>query len=131
MQRVIKKYPNRRLYDTWILPPTSPLSEVRQLVIDNQNVVVRDKTGEDLTRSIPLQIILEEEAAGHRCSARRCLATSSVSAGAIAEGLHGAYLEKNVTGVHRCKEAGRAIPERDARNVGAVHEPAVAHAPGA
>ena len=63
-QRVIKKYPNRRLYDT----DTSTyitLSEVRQLVIDNQNVVVRDaKTGEDLTRSILLQIILEEEAGG-------------------------------------------------------------------
>ena len=63
-QRVIKKYPNRRLYDT----DTSTyitLAEVRQLVMDHQNVVVRDaKTGEDLTRSILLQIILEEEAGG-------------------------------------------------------------------
>ena len=58
-QRVIKKYPNRRLYDT----DTSTyitLAEVRQLVMAHQNVVVRDaKTGEDLTRSILLQIILE------------------------------------------------------------------------
>ena len=63
-QRVIKKYPNRRLYDT----DTSTyitLAEVRQLVMAHQNVVVRDaKTGEDLTRSILLQIILEEEANG-------------------------------------------------------------------
>ena len=63
-QRVIKKYPNRRLYDT----DTSTyitLAEVRQLVMQHENVVVRDaKTGEDLTRSILLQIILEEEAGG-------------------------------------------------------------------
>eukprot|EP01038_Epipyxis_sp_PR26KG_P019386 gene19386-biopygen6116 len=62
--RILKKYPNRRLYDT----DTSTyitLAEVRQLVMDHQNVVVRDaKTGEDLTRSILLQIILEEEAGG-------------------------------------------------------------------
>ena len=54
-QRVIKKYPNRRLYDT----DTSTyitLSQVRQLVMDNEPFVVCDaKTGEDLTRSI-LQI---------------------------------------------------------------------------
>ena len=44
---------------------TGASAEVRQLVMDHQNVVVRDaKTGEDLTRSILLQIILEEEAGG-------------------------------------------------------------------
>ena len=63
-QRVIKKYPNRRLYDT----DTSTyitLAEVKQLVMASQPIVVRDaKTGEDLTRSILLQIILEEEAGG-------------------------------------------------------------------
>ena len=63
-QRVIKKYPNRRLYDT----DTSSyitLAEVKQLVMDSESFVVRDaKTGEDLTRSILLQIILEEEANG-------------------------------------------------------------------
>jgi hypothetical protein len=63
-QRVIKKYPNRRLYDT----DTSSyitLAEIKQLVMENEPCVVRDaKTGEDLTRSILLQIILEEEANG-------------------------------------------------------------------
>ena len=63
-QRVIKKYPNRRLYDT----DTSTyitLTEVKQLVMDSESFVVRDaKSGEDLTRSILLQIILEEEANG-------------------------------------------------------------------
>src|SRR6185436_20551444 len=63
-QRIIKKYPNRRLYDT----DTSTyitLTEVKQLVMDSESFVVRDaKTNEDLTRSILLQIILEEEAGG-------------------------------------------------------------------
>ena len=64
LQRVIKKYPNRRLYDT----DTSTyitLAEVKQLVMAHQSLVVRDaKTGEDITRSIFLQILLEEEAGG-------------------------------------------------------------------
>src|SRR6186713_2952634 len=63
-QRVIKKYPNRRLYDT----DTSTyitLAEVKHLVMGGESFVVRDaKTNEDLTRSILLQIILEEEAGG-------------------------------------------------------------------
>ena len=63
-QRVIKKYPNRRLYDTNTSSYIT-LTEVKQLVMGNEPVVVKDaKTGEDLTRSILLQIILEEEAGG-------------------------------------------------------------------
>ena len=64
VQRVIKKYPNRRLYDTETSTYIT-LTEVKQLVIRNAQFVVRDaKTGDDLTRSILLQIILEEEAGG-------------------------------------------------------------------
>ncbi|HRO64582.1 polyhydroxyalkanoate synthesis repressor PhaR, partial [Thermomonas sp.] len=63
-QRVIKKYPNRRLYDTSTSTYVT-LAEVRQLVMNGETVAVRDaKSGEDLTRSILLQIILEEEAGG-------------------------------------------------------------------
>ena len=62
--RVIQKYPNRRLYDT-ATSTYITLSEIRQLVMASSPVRVRDaKTGDDLTRSILLQIILEEEAAG-------------------------------------------------------------------
>ncbi|MBS0486064.1 MAG: polyhydroxyalkanoate synthesis regulator DNA-binding domain-containing protein, partial [Proteobacteria bacterium] len=57
--RVIKKYPNRRLYDTEISSYIT-LEEVRQLVIDGEEFEVRDaKTGDDLTRSVLLQIIAE------------------------------------------------------------------------
>ena len=95
-QRVIKKYPNRRLYDT----DTSTyitLAEVRQLVMAHQNVVVRDaKTGEDLTRSILLQIILEEEAGGAPMFTEAVLANIIRFYGHAMQGFMGAYLEKNV-----------------------------------
>ena len=56
-QRVIKKYPNRRLYDTNTSSYIT-LTEVKQLVMSNEPVVVKDaKSGEDLTRSILLSLI--------------------------------------------------------------------------
>ena len=63
-QRIIKKYPNRRLYDTTTSTYIT-LAEVKQLVMSRESFEVRDaKTGEDITRAILLQIILEEEASG-------------------------------------------------------------------
>ena len=62
--RVIKKYPTRRLYDTETSAYIT-LAEGQRLVMDSIHFMVRDaKTGEDLTGSILLQIILEEEAGG-------------------------------------------------------------------
>ena len=62
--RLIKKYPNRRLYDTRTSSYIT-LADVKDLVLGNEQFQVVDaKTGEDLTRSILLQIILEEEAGG-------------------------------------------------------------------
>src|SRR5579875_93954 len=56
-QRVIKKYPNRRLYDTRISSYIT-LEEVRQLVLAGEPFEVRDaRTDEDLTRPVLLQII--------------------------------------------------------------------------
>ena len=61
-QRVIKKYPNRRLYDTSTSTYIT-LAQVRQLVIDGADVRVRDaKSGEDLTRAILLQMFTEVQA---------------------------------------------------------------------
>ena len=95
-QRVIKKYPNRRLYDT----DTSTyitLAEVKQLVMDNEPFVVRDaKSNEDLTRSILLQIILEEEAGGAPMFSEAALANLIRFYGHAAQGFMGTYLEKNV-----------------------------------
>ena len=95
-QRVIKKYPNRRLYDT----DTSSyitLAEVKQLVLESAPFVVRDaKTGEDLTRSILLQIILEEEASGAPMFTEAALANMIRFYGNAMQGFMGHYLEKNV-----------------------------------
>ena len=62
--RVLKKYPNRRLYDTATSRYVT-LEDVRRLVLDGAEFVVRDaKTDEDITRSVLLQIIAEQEEAG-------------------------------------------------------------------
>ena len=59
--RVIKKYPNRRLYDTEISSYIT-IEDVRQLIVDGESFEVRDaKSGEDLTRQVLLQIIAEHE----------------------------------------------------------------------
>jgi polyhydroxyalkanoate synthesis repressor PhaR len=63
--RVIKKYPNRRLYDTQISHYIT-LNDVKDLVMSYSDFKVIDaKTGEDLTRCTLMQIIAEEETNGH------------------------------------------------------------------
>lgn len=95
-QRVIKKYPNRRLYDTTTSTYIT-LAEVKQLVMASENLVVRDaKTGEDITRSILLQIILEEEAGGAPMFSEAVLANIIRFYGHAMQGFIGAYLEKNM-----------------------------------
>ena len=95
-QRVIKKYPNRRLYDTTTSTYIT-LAEVKQLVMASENLVVRDaKTGEDITRSILLQIILEEEAGGAPMFSEAVLANIIRFYGHAMQGFMGAYIEKNV-----------------------------------
>jgi polyhydroxyalkanoate synthesis repressor PhaR len=95
-QRIIKKYPNRRLYDT----DTSSyitLTEVKRLVMENEAFQVLDvKTGEDLTRSILLQIILEEESNGTPMFTAPVLASVIRFYGHAMQGFMGGYLEKNI-----------------------------------
>jgi polyhydroxyalkanoate synthesis repressor PhaR len=95
-QRIIKKYPNRRLYDTDSSSYIT-LAEIKQLVMDSKSFVVRDaKSGEDLTRSILLQIILEEEASGSPMFTAPVLANIIRFYGHAMQGLMGGYLEKNM-----------------------------------
>ncbi|OYQ39997.1 polyhydroxyalkanoate synthesis repressor PhaR [Rhodoferax sp. TH121] len=95
-QRVIKKYPNRRLYDT----DTSAyitLAEIKQLVMDSEVFSVVDaKSGEDITRSILLQIILEEEANGSPMFTTPVLSHIIRFYGHAMQGMMGGYLEKNM-----------------------------------
>ena len=98
LSRVIKKYPNRRLYDTETSTYIT-LSDVRQLVMDSAHFVVVDaKTNDDLTRSILLQIILEEESGGAPMFTEAVLANIIRFYGNAMQSFMGAYLEKNVQG---------------------------------
>jgi polyhydroxyalkanoate synthesis repressor PhaR len=94
--RVIKKYPNRRLYDTDTSSYVT-LGDIKRLVMDSETFVVRDaKTNEDLTRSILLQIILEEEAGGSPMFTAPVLANIIRFYGHAMQGFMGGYLEKNM-----------------------------------
>jgi polyhydroxyalkanoate synthesis repressor PhaR len=94
--RVIKKYPNRRLYDTQTSSYIT-LSDVKDMVMACEQFVVRDaKSAEDLTRSILLQIILEEETAGVPMFSTQALAQIIRFYGHTMQGLMGNYLENNI-----------------------------------
>jgi polyhydroxyalkanoate synthesis repressor PhaR len=94
--RIIKKYPNRRLYDTQTSSYIT-LSDVKQLVLENENFKAVDaKSGEELTRSILLQIILEEESGGVPMFSSEMLAQIIRFYGHAMQGMMGAYLEKNL-----------------------------------
>ena len=94
--RLIKKYPNRRLYDTKTSAYIT-LSDVKDLVLSKENFNVLDaKTGEDITRSILLQIILEEEAAGIPLFTTDLLAQMIRFYGNAMQSVLGQYLETNM-----------------------------------
>lgn len=64
--RLLKKYPNRRIYDTQTSQFVA-LAEIRQMIMDRESIqVLHSKTGADLTRSVLMQIITEMEAEGHQ-----------------------------------------------------------------
>ena len=94
--RVLKKYPNRRLYDTSGSSYIT-LADVKQMVLEGVEFEVRDaKTGDDLTRSILLQIILEEETGGAPMFTATMLAQIIRFYGHAMQGMMGSYLEKNL-----------------------------------
>jgi polyhydroxyalkanoate synthesis repressor PhaR len=94
--RVLKKYPNRRLYDTQ-LSTYITLTDVKAMVLSAERFEVRDaKTGEDLTRSILLQIILEEETGGVPIFSAPMLSQLIRFYGHAMQGMMGSYLEKNL-----------------------------------
>lgn len=94
--RVIKKYPNRRLYDT----ETSryiTLSDVRELVIDRVDFQVIDKkTGEDITRTILLQVISEQESRGDPIMSEDFLSQVIRAYGTVMPGFMAPYLEQSL-----------------------------------
>ncbi len=94
--RLIKKYPNRRLYDTQTSSYIT-LADVKELVLDHGCFQVVDaKTGEELTRNILLQIILEEEAGGAPMFTSDLLSQMIRFYGNAMQGMMGKYLENNI-----------------------------------
>jgi polyhydroxyalkanoate synthesis repressor PhaR len=94
--RLIKKYPNRRLYDTKTSSYIT-LADVKQMVLKQEEFQVVDaKSGDDLTRQILLQIILEEESGDVPMFSSDLLSQMIRSYGSAMQGFMGSYLEKNV-----------------------------------
>ena len=94
--RLIKKYPNRRLYDTKTSSYIT-LADVKQMVLKNEDFQVLDaKTSEDLSRQILLQIILEEESGGMPLFSSDLLSQLIRSYGNAMQGMMGGYLERNI-----------------------------------
>ncbi|TIC81449.1 polyhydroxyalkanoate synthesis repressor PhaR [Crenobacter intestini] len=95
-KRVIKKYPNRRLYDT-ATSSYITLEDVKKLVLENVELQVVDaKTQEDITRSVLLQIILEEEGNGSPMFSYEVLTQFIRFYGQAMQGMMGPFLEKNL-----------------------------------
>ncbi len=102
--RLIKKYPNRRLYDTRTSSYIT-LADVKELVLQDEEFQVVDaKSGEDLTRSILLQIILEEEAGGMPMLTSNLLTQMIRFYGNAMQGMMGKYLEGNIKAFSEMQE---------------------------
>jgi polyhydroxyalkanoate synthesis repressor PhaR len=115
--RLIKKYPNRRLYDTKTSAYIT-LSDVKDLVLKYEVFKVVDaKTSEDLTRSILLQIILEEETGGVPLFSSDLLSAFVRFYGSTMQGMLGKYLENNmktfVDFQGKLQEQARSMPGTD------------------
>ena len=94
--RIIKKYPNRRLYDTEISSYVT-LEDIRQLVQDGEAFEVQDaKTGQDLTRSVLLQIIAEREEQGQPLLTTNMLSQLIRFYGDSLQGFMGGYLGRSL-----------------------------------
>jgi polyhydroxyalkanoate synthesis repressor PhaR len=96
-KRLIKKYPNRRLYDTTESRYIT-LEDVRRLVVQGIDFCVTDqKTGEDITRNILLQIILEQEDDGEPIFTTDALLRIIRCYGNAVQGLAAEFLERSLS----------------------------------
>jgi polyhydroxyalkanoate synthesis repressor PhaR len=94
--RTIKKYPNRRLYDT-LESRYITLQDVRKLVINRVDITVVDKqTQQDITRSILLQVIAEQEHGREHLMSRDFLSQVIRCYGGAMQGVVGSYLEQSL-----------------------------------
>ena len=116
--RVIKKYPNRRLYDT-VESRYITLADIRRLVTDKIDFLVIDKKSqEDITRSILLQVIAEQEHQGEPLMSQDFLSQIIRSYGGAMQGVVGSYLEQSLkllsTQQQQMRESMRGVLGADA-----------------
>ena len=113
--RLIKKYPNRRLYDTKTSSYIT-LADVKQMVLKQEEFQVVDaKTNDDLTRHILLQVILEEESGGTPMFSSDVLSQLIRSYGNAMQGMMGTYLEKNI---HAFQDMQKTMQEQSKKLYG-------------
>jgi polyhydroxyalkanoate synthesis repressor PhaR len=120
--RVIKKYPNRRLYDT-VESRYITLADVQRLVLEKADFVVIDKKNNaDITRSILLQVIAEQEQHGEPVLTQEFLTQVIRSHGGQDQDVVSGYLEQSLktlmSNPHRVRERVGATP-----SIGAVSVP--------
>ncbi len=126
--RVIKKYPNRRLYDT-VESRYITLEDVRKLVVEYIDFVVLDKTSQkDITNGILLQVIAELEHGSEPLMSRDFLAQliRSYGGGAM-QHLTGCYLEQSLklfaNQQNELRERAKRVVGVDPHEVAAVIAP--------
>ena len=120
--RLIKKYPNRRLYDTRTSAYIT-LSDVKELVLSRVSFTAVDaKTGEDLTRSTLLQIIAEEEMSSVPMFSTDFLSQMIRFYGHPMQAMLGKYLETSVQSFSESEkvlqEQSLAQPGEDGKQAG-------------
>jgi polyhydroxyalkanoate synthesis repressor PhaR len=107
-ERLIRKYANRRLYDTGGSRHVT-LEDLRQLIVSGEKIkVVDDKTGEDLTRSVLLQIISEQEQFGSPVLSPELLEMIIRFYGRPMQAMLSRYLEQSFTTMLRQQETMQA-----------------------
>lgn len=107
-ERLIKKYANRRLYDASQSRHIT-LDDIRKLVIAGERIkVVEDKTNEDITRLILLQVIADQEQFGRPILSTPLLESLIRFYGNSLQGFLSTYLEKSVETFMRQQEVVQA-----------------------
>ena len=103
-ERLIKKYANRRLYDASISKHVT-LEDIRDLIVRGEKIkVVEDKTGEDITRLILLQVIAEQEQFGKPILTTQLLESVIRYYGGPMQDFMARYLEQSVAAFMRQQE---------------------------
>ncbi len=109
--RVIKKYPNRRLYDT-VESRYITLADIRKLVTDKIEFVVIDKKSEDdITRAILMQVIAEQEHTGEPMMSQDFLSQVIRSYGSAMQNMVGSYLEQSLKMFQPPRETASGAPQ--------------------